>query len=196
MTKPGAGSDRPGRAKPAARDEADTAVSIYIVRHAYARARAAWTGPDALRPLTERGLKQARALVSRFDTGPLPLRAPKRARICLPRPSLLMSSGAERCLATLRPLAEACGLPIVTAEFLSEGSDADGLLVQVKELAAGGGVPVLCTHGDVIWGLVDALGAAGTHFAGPVEAKKGSILILETRSGSVGSARYVPPGKV
>jgi len=84
----------------------------------------------------------------------------------------------------------------VIEEFLSEGSDADGLLVRFKELTAAGAVPVLCTHGDVIWGLVDLLVAAGTPLSGPVEVRKGSILVLDTESGSVESARYIPPAKV
>ena len=131
-----------------------------------------------------------------FETGHLDSKTRKNRNGALPGPTLLMSSRAERCLATLQPLAQACGLPIVAAEFLSEGSSADGFLVQVKELASAGGVPVLCTHGDVIWSLVDLLTAAGTRFAGPVDAKKGSILILDTESGSVESARYIPPDKV
>jgi 8-oxo-dGTP diphosphatase len=200
MTKQGSG---PAKARPRAQAKSGPAgpvpvpvpVRIYVVRHANAVARDAWSGPDARRPLTDRGLKQARALLNRFDTGADRARPRKQAG-ALPKPTLLMSSGAERCLATLQPLAQACGLPIVTAEFLSEGSDADSFLVQVKELAAAGGVPVLCTHGDVIWSLVDVLAAAGTRFAGPVEAKKGSILVLETVSGSVESADYIPPDKV
>jgi len=192
MTKHGSGPAGP----PAhAKSGPVVQVPIYVVRHANAVARDAWGGPDAGRPLTDRGLKQARALLHRFDTGADRARPRKQAG-ALPKPTLLMSSGAERCLATLQPLAQACGLPIVTAEFLSEGSGADGFLVQVKELAAAGGVPVLCTHGDVIWSLVDALAAAGTRFTVPVEAKKGSLLILWTGAGSVESADYIPPDKV
>jgi len=171
-------------------------VSIHVVRHANALARDAWTGSDALRPLTDRGRKQARALVDHFDTGPAGERSHKHDGGELPKPTLLMSSRAERCLATLQPLAQACRLPIVAAEFLSEGSDADSFLVQVKEITAAGGVPVLCTHGDVILSVLDVLTAVGRRFAGPVDVKKGSILILETESGSVESARYIPPDKV
>ena len=172
-------------------------ASIYVVRHAHALPRDGWTGSDSDRPLTDRGIKEARALVARFDTASPEAPSHKRsARAREPRPTLLMSSAAKRCLATLQPLADACGLPIVIEEFLSEGSDADGLLVRFKELTAAGAVPVLCTHGDVIWGLVDLLVAAGTPLSGPVEVRKGSILVLDTESGSVESARYIPPAKV
>jgi 8-oxo-dGTP diphosphatase len=107
-----------------------------------------------------------------------------------------MSSRAERCLATLQPLSAACELPIIIADFLSEGTDVTSFLLQVKELATSGGVPVLCTHGDVIWALVEVLEAAATPLAGPVEVRKGSILVLEIEAGSIESARYIPPAKV
>jgi broad specificity phosphatase PhoE len=195
MSKQNSSSDKP-RPRPHAERGAADRVSIYVVRHANAVARGAWPGSDVLRPLNDRGHRQARALVDHFDTGPGDRGPHTRASCVLPKPTLLMSSRAERCLATLQPLAHACGLPIIAAEFLSEGSAADSFLVQVKELAATAGVPVLCTHGDVIWSLVDVLSAAGTRFASPVDVKKGSILILETESGSVESARYIPPDKV
>lgn len=144
------------------------------------------------------GVREAWALVDRFDTGPLGARlrdfnAPRPE----PKPTQLLSSTAERCLATLRPLAGACGLHIETAGFLAEGSDGNTVLSHVKELAAASdGVPVLCTHGDVIWAIVELLDAAGVPLAGPLDAKKGSIWVLETRSGSIPAARYIPPGKV
>jgi 8-oxo-dGTP diphosphatase len=170
-------------------------VPIYIVRHAHAVARDAWAGPDRARPLTERGVKEARAIAHRFDAAPVGAPERKHGSREL-RPTSLMSSPAERCVATLQPLAEACRLPILAADFISEGSDATELLVQLNKLAAAGGVPVLCSHGDVIWALVDLLESAGTRFSEPVEVRKGSILVLETHSGTVESARYIPPAKV
>lgn len=172
-------------------------VAVYVVRHGDAQARDRWTGPDVTRPLTGQGVREARVLVDRFDTGPLSSRrheigAPKPE----PRPTSLVSSPAERCIATLRPLAGACGLPIATAEFLAEGSDPANAMARIEQLAEEGGVPVLCTHGDVIWGIVELLDLAGIPIAGSIDAKKGSICVLECGSGSIESARYIPPGKV
>jgi len=173
------------------------AVGVYIVRHGDAQPRDAWPGSDNDRPLTGRGVREARALVDRFDTGPLGARLRELgAPMPEPRPTFLVSSSAERCVATLRPLAGACGLPIGTADYLAEGSDAGDVLVRIEELAASGGVPVICTHGDVIWGIVELLETAGLRLAGPVDVKKGSIWVLETEAGAVTSARYIPPGKV
>ncbi len=173
------------------------AAAVYVVRHAHAVPRDAWGGSERDRPLTERGAREATALVDRFDTTSVDSASHKRGgKTHKPRPTILMASRAERCLSTLQPLATACGLPIVIAEWLSEGTDVDSFFVQLKELAAGGGLPVICTHGDVIWSLVDLLVAAGTPIAGPVEIRKGSILVLEMAGGDVESARYVPPAKV
>jgi 8-oxo-dGTP diphosphatase len=183
-------------------DSGAMAVPVYLVRHAHAQPREGWRGSDKHRPLTDRGAKEAVALTRRFDVSHSsvgPGQAPSRehrARGLEPRPTLLVSSSAERCLATLRPRAAACELPIVIAGFLSEGSDANEAFMQMKDLAASGGVPVFCSHGDVIWGIVDILRAAGTGFDAQVDVKKGSVLILEMRSGSVESARYIPPDKV
>jgi len=172
-------------------------TAVYVVRHAHAQPRDGWTGLDDDRPLTDRGVKEAQALADHFDTGTPGGRsrksgAPQRE----PRPTLLLSSSAKRCLATLEPLAAACVLPVATAEFLLEGSDASSALMKAKELAADGGVPVLCTHGDVIWGMVELLEKTGAYLPGPVDVKKGSVWVLEIESGSVGSARYIPPVKV
>jgi 8-oxo-dGTP diphosphatase len=172
-------------------------VAVYVVRHAHAQPREGWTGQDEDRPLTDRGLKEAQALARHFDTGASGAR-PRKSAVAPrePRPTLLLSSSARRCLETLRPLAAACGLPVGTAEFLSEGSDASSALVQARELATNGGVPVLCTHGDVIWGMVELLEKAGAYLPGPVDVKKGSIWVLEAESGSIRSARYISPAKV
>jgi 8-oxo-(d)GTP phosphatase len=174
------------------------AVAVYVVRHGDAEPRDAWPGSDIDRPLTGTGVREARALVDRFDTGPLGARLrefgfPKPE----PRPTLLESSRAERCLATLRPLAGACGLPVGTADYLAEGSDGATVLARIEELAAGSdGVPVLCTHGDVIWAIIELLESAGIPLVGPMDVRKGSIWVLETDSGPVTSARYIAPGKV
>jgi len=172
-------------------------VAVYVVRHAHAHPREGWTGRDEDRPLTDRGVKEAQALADHFDTGAQGALSRKSgARTLEPRPTLLLSSSAKRCMDTLRPLASACGLPVGDAEFLLEGSDVAGVLAKAEELAACGGVPVLCTHGDVIWGIVERLEKSGAYLPGPVDVKKGSVWVLEVVSGLIGSARYIPPGKV
>jgi len=173
-----------------------TSVTVYLVRHAHAQARDTWLGPDARRPLTDRGVRQATGLVDRFsarDHNAVVRAGGASGRE--PRPTLLRSSSAERCLATLRPLAVSCELPIVGEDALGEGSSAKDALELINALARIGSVPVLCTHGDVIWKIVDMLKGTGVLFAGPVEVKKGSVLVLESEDGSIRSGSYIPAEK-
>jgi hypothetical protein len=44
--------------------------------------------------------------------------------------------------------------------------------------------------------MVELLEKTGAYLPGPVDVKKGSVWVLEIESGSVGSARYIPPVKV
>ncbi len=171
---------------------------VYVVRHGDAEPRYSWKGEEGDRPLTGRGTREARAVADRFETGPLGarLRAPD-ADPPEPRPTCLVSSAAERCVATLRPLAGALGLTIAVDDLLSEGSDARLALGRLEELvAAGDGDVVACTHGDVIWAILALFEEFGIDVPPEADTKKGSIWALEVDGGRVVSARYLPPGKV
>lgn len=173
-------------------------VPIYLIRHCDAESREYWRGPDAARPLTGKGIRQARAVADRFATGPLASRQRVFDVPALePRPTRLVSSPAERCVETLHPLAGACGLPIGRADFLAEGADAKmafGLLAGMA--LTDPGILVACTHGDVVWGVLAELETAGVVLEGPDDAKKGSIWVLEVEGTTPVAARYLAPVKV
>lgn len=139
------------------------------MRHAWAGDRDAWTADDRLRPLDERGRRQAQALPG--------LLAPYR-------PVRLLTSPYLRCVQTLEPLAAALGLPLAGREELAEGTG-DAVLGLLPGLASG---TVLCTHGDIVELL-----------AGPGQPKKkGSVWLLERDAGAPGGwapARYLKPPK-
>jgi phosphohistidine phosphatase SixA len=108
-------------------------VSILLIRHALAGDPEAWAGDDRLRPLDERGRRQAEALVDAL------------AECRLDR---IVSSSYVRCVQTVAPLAEVRGLEIeldgqLEAERLEEVPD-------VLERLRGESVAV-CTHGDLPW---------------------------------------------
>jgi len=105
-------------------------VSVLLLRHARAGERAAWTGDDTLRPLDDRGLRQALALRD------LAQRAIGR----------IVSSPYRRCVETVEPLAEALGIPIELDDRLAEGASPQLALALLAELDDG----LACTHGDVI----------------------------------------------
>jgi 8-oxo-(d)GTP phosphatase len=150
---------------------------VYLVRHAKAKNRNRWEGPDDLRPLTNTGKLQARALVE------LPDVAHSRR---------LVSSPYVRCRQTFEPLADVLSLPIEVADELSEGARTASAIELILSLARQGPV-ALCTHGDVMTSVVKQLLTDGVPLSGPLEFKKGSAWILVVHEGSFESGRYVPP---
>ncbi|KQR96945.1 MAG: NUDIX hydrolase [Microbacterium ginsengisoli] len=121
---------------------------VIALRHAKAVARESWKGEDADRPLTDRGARQAEALVG-------PLRSFGVRRI--------VSSPAVRCLATVAPLAAALErdvrtTPLISQDLWEEGrSDARtviGKRVRSRKPA------VLCSHGPVLPDILAELALA------------------------------------
>lgn len=104
-------------------------MSAILLRHASAGDRMLWQGDDRLRPLDERGRRQAEALVALL----LPLGVRQ-----------VVSSPYVRCVQTVEPLAREIGVEIEHDETLAEGTGdaATSLLTEAGVLA--------CTHGDVI----------------------------------------------
>jgi phosphohistidine phosphatase SixA len=88
-------------------------------------------GDDRLRPLDERGRRQAEALRE-----VLLQRGVTRA----------VSSPYVRCVETVEPL----GLVVEHDERLAEGVELEQTLELLDELESGDGTAVACTHGDVI----------------------------------------------
>jgi hypothetical protein len=82
---------------------------------------------------------------------------------------------------TLEPLAARLALPVEPAPALAEGEPAGAALGLIARL--GPGPVVLCTHGDVMEGLVGE-GAP---------KKKGATWLLARDGGAVRQVRYWPP---
>jgi 8-oxo-(d)GTP phosphatase len=123
-----------------------------LVRHAAAGKRKAWQGDDRLRPLDERGIRQAEGLVAAL--------APYGVE-------RLYSSPYVRCRQTLEPLAAELGLPIEARDGLTEGAGravALELLTEADEKTV-----VFCTHGDIVEAILGE------------ESEKGSAWVLDVR---------------
>jgi 8-oxo-dGTP diphosphatase len=148
---------------------------LYLLRHAKAGDRTAWTEDDRLRPLTKKGRAQAEGLLRTFDG------------IELDR---VISSPFDRCLQSVRPLALMRALPVEEDETLSEGAPTADVLALLRSL---GGAVLLSSHGDVIPAVVEALGRRGVEVAAPPRWKKGSTWVLERDGGLFTRARYLPP---
>ena len=146
-----------------------------MVRHAKSGSRSQWSGDDRLRPLTKKGQKQAEALVDVFEPFPI---------------SAVYSSPYLRCVQTVQPLAKALKLPLKQTPSLGEGKGLSGamqLMGDTKLKRA-----VLCTHGDIMWELVEELVKRKVARAGEGGYDKGATWVVEVDDGSFVKARYIP----
>lgn len=148
---------------------------VYLVRHAKAGDRTAWSEDDRLRPLSKKGRVQAEGLITRFDGLAID-------RIC--------SSPYDRCVQTVRPLALARRLPLEETEVLAEGTPLHEAMMFVRAMA---GATVLCSHGDLIPAVVLHLADRGIAMDDPPVWKKGSTWVLEREAGLFTTARYLDP---
>jgi phosphohistidine phosphatase SixA/8-oxo-dGTP pyrophosphatase MutT (NUDIX family) len=151
------------------------ASALYVVRHAKAGIRAAWSGPDEERPLTRRGRKQARRLVERFQGLDV---------------QRILSSPFLRCVQTVEPLAEARGLGVEATRELREGSSVDELLGALASLDER--PTVVCGHRTEIEAMIDRLEREGATIEGARGIAKGSVWVLDRVGGRVVTAHYLP----
>ena len=149
--------------------------ALYVVRHAKAGVRSAWTGPDEVRPLTRRGRKQAHRLVERFQGLEI---------------ERILSSPYLRCIQTVEPLGQARGLPVEAAPALREGASVDELLLAVALLRDQ--PTVVCGHGREIETMIDRLEADGATIEGARGIAKGSVWVLDRDGEQVVAAHYLP----
>jgi broad specificity phosphatase PhoE len=151
---------------------------IILVRHADAGGRQAFDGPDAGRPLSKKGWKQARRIAAslgdvRFDR--------------------LLSGPATRCRQTLEPLAEALGLDVDEEPMLNEGAAGDVALDTLLTITDTAPTIAACSHGDVIPRTVTEAGRRGATISGQASQPKASWYELETDGHDVVAVTYHPP---
>ena len=151
------------------------ASALYVVRHAKAGIRAAWSGPDEERPLTRRGRKQARRLVERFQG--LEIRR-------------ILSSPFLRCVQTVEPLGEVRGLAVEAIPELREGASVEEFLGALAWLDEG--PTVVCGHGTEIRSMIDRLEAGGATIEGARGIAKGSVWVLDREGERIVAAHYLP----
>ncbi len=151
---------------------------LHLVRHADAGSRSDWVGDDFARPLDDVGLRQAEAVGAALAVRPV---------------RRILSSPAARCVATVVPLGRMLGLPVETAALLAEGTLVSDALELLRSLAAAEGDAVLCSHGDVIPGLLWVLARHGLDIPDLGRCKKASIWELEVGDGRIVGASYRHP---
>jgi 8-oxo-dGTP pyrophosphatase MutT (NUDIX family)/phosphohistidine phosphatase SixA len=154
------------------------AGSVFLVRRAKAGERASWAGDDSVRPLTKAGRLQALAVGGALSAWPV---------------GRIATSSDDRCVQTVDPLADAIHERVRKDARLAEGASKNDLL----DILAGmdGKTAVLCTHGDEIGRLLDAVAAGGALLdPGPhIESEKASVWKLELAAGKVTAGIYRSP---
>lgn len=148
---------------------------LFVVRHADAGTRK-HGADDEQRPLSDRGWRQAAGICDE-----LVARGIKR----------LVASPYRRCIQTLEPLGQSLGLAVETDARLAEGMGFVGALELAGELR--GAPAAVCSHGDVIPDLLEALARRGTKFEDELRWQKASIWVLKRDGDEFSKARYLPP---
>lgn len=125
-------------------------MPVLLLRHVDAGSRAAWAGDDRHRPASPHGLAQATALAALHQQHGV---------------VAVWSSPYRRCVDSVTPLATAAGTEVEAVDDLAEGTPPDRvgrLLHRAASVAEErGGAVLLCSHGDVIGGVVEGLVYAG-----------------------------------
>ena len=149
-------------------------MPLLLVRHASALRRHDWSSPDFRRPLTPKGYAQAAALADQL------------AGYDVRR---ILSSPYVRCVETVEPLAARLGLPVEPVDALAEGAGASFLRL-VDEVETADGAAVLCSHGDVLPILLEALAPAAALSDPSRPCDKGSTWVV---AADRRRADYLPP---
>jgi 8-oxo-dGTP pyrophosphatase MutT (NUDIX family) len=178
---------------------------IIILRHGSAGERTDWPANDAQRPLDERGLAEAEALAGLLGVfGPL----------------RVISSATARCVGTVLPYALRMGIPLETEFAFSMipadldpngaggGPGAGGYTgavanladarTMVLELVAARTPAVVCTHGEIVSGLVTALCAElGGKTPDEPSLRKGGFWVVHVGDAEITAMerhQAIPPG--
>ena len=151
-------------------------MAIFLIRHAKAGSRSAWTDSDSTRPLDDSGLRQATAIAEHWGHA---------------APVAVFSSPRLRCVQTVTPLAERFGLEVQVEPDMEEDTPFERALRVVEDAPDG---TVFCSHGDVIPEVVDALIRRGMDVNGLSGAlRKSAMFVLHRENGRFITADYVAP---
>ena len=154
-------------------------VHVFVIRHTEAGQRRSWNEPDELRPVSKAGLRQARRVAEQL------------ADVAFTR---LVSSPYLRCIQSLEPIADRCGLDITIARELDEDEPPAGTEAWVLAASADGPA-ALSTHGANIQGFVQRLLERGVPIGGDgsVAWEKGSSWRVSVHDGAIRDATYIAP---
>ncbi len=130
--------------------------ALYLVRHAKAGSGIAGTAPTSSVPSPRRGGRRRRPSPAWLVERPVPR---------------ILSSPYVRCIETVEPLAEKLGLEVEISRRPGRGPPLRPALELLATLPDHG---VLCSHGDLIPDVIEALARRGTVVDGAPDWRKGA----------------------
>jgi 8-oxo-dGTP diphosphatase len=119
--------------------------ALIVVRHAKAVPAESWDGPDATRPLLQRGTDQAASIA---------------AGLAAYEPLRIFTSTAVRCVSTIEPVATLTGVPVKVTEALSQDANELGdahLTEFLAKRVSRRQNAILCSHRPVLPDIVDEI---------------------------------------
>jgi len=158
--------------------------TMVIVRHAKAESRETWSRADALRPLSERGQRQAkrlRELLAAYGVG------------------ALTASPATRCKQTLRPYSQSRHVKIELSPEISDQvtrpSDIAKMMRGLRSDLLADGVPrAICGHQPTLSAMTASLGWGEDIETVPMKTAEALVLHIDAQTGIVqASERYRCP---
>jgi 8-oxo-(d)GTP phosphatase len=146
-------------------------VPFVVLRHTKARKRSSWDGDDRMRPLNDRGIRDARSLVAAFTAVGL---------------TRVVSSDAVRCVDSVRPYADVAGVSMELHSVLSEEgyrSQPLGAEKLTRSLLADSARTVVCSHRPVLPEIISAAAEQTPDLVPSESLHSGDFLIFHRRGG-------------
>ncbi|MGN5240771.1 MULTISPECIES: NUDIX domain-containing protein [unclassified Rhodococcus (in: high G+C Gram-positive bacteria)] len=153
--------------------------TVLLVRHAKAGSRKDYEGDDRSRPLEEKGLRQAAALVPQLSAFGA---------------DVVFSADRTRCIETIEPLADHLDLDIALEPMLSEedyAADPSLAHKRIADVIENGRVLVLCSQGGVIPGLLQWWSEQSGFDLPEGRTRKASTWVLSFHDGKLVAAEYL-----
>jgi 8-oxo-(d)GTP phosphatase len=152
-------------------------VPLTFLRHASAGSRDRWTGDDLHRPLDAEGMAESELLA--------------RLLSCF-GPARVISSAAERCVATVRPYAAATGAKVEIEPAFTVGpaeAEPAEAAARVADIVHAGQPAVICAHRENLPPMLAAACAAlGGQAPGDGALGKAGFWVLHTADGRLAAA--------
>ncbi|MGC0363416.1 8-oxo-dGTP pyrophosphatase MutT (NUDIX family) [Rhodococcus sp. 27YEA15] len=153
--------------------------TVLLVRHGKAGNRKRYKGDDTLRPLDPTGRKQSTALVD---------------QLTIFGADAVFAAERTRCIQTVEPLARSLGVDVEIEPTLTEeayAADPAAGRKRALEIAATGGVPVICSQGGVIPDLMDWWADSAGVSLPPARNRKASTWALSFVGGRLVAADHL-----